>query len=103
MNIEEICKVIKEKLDKAEGTVEVGGIDHFKAGIAATEELCRVTGIQLHDELLGEILFINSLVEQLEYHRFLIVIMVFPDGDRYELVTRYNKKKGEVRNFCYKL
>lgn len=101
-NVDPILSNLKAGLDKNIGSVETVSVDEFLTGFGQLGWACEVCGIKLEDEL-GEIKIFNSLITRLKMHGMLVMTMVFPDGDKYETVTRYNEAQQKVHTFAYKL
>lgn len=93
---------LKSGLDKNQGTVETVSVDEFLTGFGQLGWACAQCGIKLEDEL-GEVRIFESLVSRLKMHGILVLTLVFPDGDKYETVTRYNEAQQKVYTFAYKL
>lgn len=100
--IDEIIANLKLGLEQKQGKVESETVDVFLTGLGHLGAACELCGIKLFDEL-GEVKIFESLASRLKMHSILIVTMQFPDGDKFELVTRYNEQQQKIYSFGYKI
>lgn len=101
----EIASVVanlKLGLQQKQGQVEAETVDVFLTGLGHLGAACQLCGVKLFDEL-GEVKIFESLASRLKMHGVLIVTMQFPDGDKFELVTRYNEQQQKIYSFGYKV
>ncbi len=100
--IDEVIANLKLGLDQKEGQVESDTVDEFLNGLGHFGAACETCNIKIIDEL-GEVKIFESLAGRLKMHGILVITMKFPDGDQYELVTRYNEQQQKIYSFGYKL
>ena len=100
--IADVVANLKLGLQQKQGQVESDTIDEFLNGLGHLGAACQLCGIKIFDEL-GEVKIFESLASRLKMHGVLIVTMQFPDGDKFELVTRYNEEQQKIYSFSYKL
>ena len=100
--IDGVISNMKLALDQKQGQVESDTIDEFLTGLGQMAAACELCKIKVIDEL-GEVKIFEALAGRLKLHGILILTMQFPDGDKYELVTRYNDQQEKIYSFCYKL
>lgn len=100
--IDGVISNLKLALDQKQGQVESETVDVFLNGLGHLGAACELCKIKIIDEL-GEVKIFESLAGRLKMHGILIITMQFPDGDKYELVTRYNDQQEKIYSFGYKL
>ena len=102
--ISNVVNNLKTALFQKEGKVETDGIEEFLQGFGQLGAACQVCGIVIKDDL-GAVNYdlFPALIERLKMHGILIITMQFPDGDEFELVTRYNERQQKIHTFGYKV
>ena len=100
----ELTKNIKLGITQSIGSVDDDDLDKFLGGFAQLGEACKKCGITIYSPhgVINPNLFIN-LAKQMKANGILIIVLQFPDGDKFELVARYNEKQQKVYTFCYQV
>lgn len=100
--INNAINVLKVDILSKQGIVESTNIEDFLNGFGQLEDLCEVTGIKIFDKM-GEVKIFQILVDGLKMHGIMIIEMHLPDGDKFEIVTRYNEQQQKIYTFGYQL
>jgi len=101
-DIDSVINTLKLSLTEKEDKVEIDTVEDFLNGVGHLAATCECCNIKLFDEL-GQIKIYESLASRLKMHGILIFTMQFPDGDKFEIVTRYNEAQQKIYSFGYKL
>lgn len=97
-----VIENMKNGLNQKLGVVSTDTIEDFDRGFSMMAAATKATGIKLYDEL-GEIRIMESVPRRLRTHGIVVVELEFPDGERWEMVTRFRETTNQIYTFAYKL